>query len=202
MWGLKPSCLFGHGARRVTVRWARRVRLRMGGCQGCRPWTQRCPTWPMSYLLPGLEPSSCWCSPSLRDLPLLLSAPRHCLTQSPSIKPHPLVMPLEGPGATTICELCQPEQRVRLPPGAMVVFCAFCFTLFQWGCPLGYKQAGGGFQQVQRGQAGGQVTEEAASRGPEGSFKALSSAAPRRPHWDDPTSALGWQVSVWPHWAT
>lgn len=55
------------------------------------------PNSPCHICFLGSSPLHAGAAPSLRDLPLLLSAPRHCLTQSPSIKPHPLVMPLEGP---------------------------------------------------------------------------------------------------------
>lgn len=91
-WGWKPSFLFWSRGQESDC-WARRVRLRMGGCQGCHPWTQRSPTAPVipaswvraPFVL--VQPRA-----SGTSLCSCLSSP-HGLPQSPSIKPHPLVMP-------------------------------------------------------------------------------------------------------------
>lgn len=163
--GSLTAC-FGHGARRVTVRWARQVRLRMGGCQGCRPWTQRCPTahvisasWARALFML-VQPRASGTSRSL-------SAPGTASPRAPASSTHGDA--LRGPeDHHNHCELCQPEQRVRLPPGAMVVFCAFCSTLFPVGLSPGIQAGRWGASSRCRGQARRPGYRRAASRGPEG----------------------------------
>ena len=91
-WGWKPSCLFWSRGQESDC-WARRVRLRMGGCQGCHSWTRRFPTAP-------IIPASWVRAPFVLVQPRASGtslcsclSPPHCHPQSPSIKPHPLVMP-------------------------------------------------------------------------------------------------------------
>lgn len=147
----------------------------------------------MSYLLPGPEPSSCWCSPEPQGPPFAPVSPPALPHPEPQRQAPPLGDALRGPRRPPqSVNFVSLSRGVRLPPGAMVVFCAFCSPFFPVGLSPGIQAGGWGASSRCRGQAGRPGSRRAASRGPEGSFKALSSAAPRRPHWDDPTSALGW----------